>query len=507
MDWQLPKVRNRIQLLALFVLGAILAGAAELPFGGWIQIPLLTLIWWQLYKSNQQAFKHYFVASMSFGLGYFVLGLWWIYISLHDIGGMYWLLSVAAVFLLAGGMALFFSLASLSIRIFKDSPISGLLLAANWVLVEWLRSWVLTGFPWMGLAESQVNGPFGAVAPYLGGLACTFLVVWASWQLYILRKQARVGGISLLFILLLMPAFSWWQFTKPQGEPLSVELIQGNFAQSLIFNPDGVFRQIQFYDQAMKSSHADLIVSPETAFSWPETNLPSGLLDSLQVFSNQSQSTLLFGIIGRRQNPPDGREFSNRALGIGPNAPTYQYDKSHLVPFGEFIPPGFHWFIKAFSVPLSDFARGATDQAFFPITRSGQDPIYAAITICYEDVFGSELAARLRESNKPANLMINITNLAWFGASQAPTQQLRLSQLRSLETGLPALRATNTGITAVLGPDGKVLAQLPEFTQGTLTAKLQAYSGKTPYVAWGNTPILSISCLLLILGLIRQKRF
>ena len=151
MDWQLPKVRNRIQLLALFVLGAILAGAAELPFGGWIQIPLLTLIWWQLHKSNQQAFIHYFVASMSFGLGYFVLGLWWIYISLHDIGGMYWLLSVAAVFLLAGGMALFFSLASLSIRIFKDSPISGLLLAANWVLVEWLRSWVLTGFPWICL--------------------------------------------------------------------------------------------------------------------------------------------------------------------------------------------------------------------------------------------------------------------------------------------------------------------------------------------------------------------
>ena len=241
MDWQLPKVRNRIQLLAPFVLGAILAGAAELPFGGWIQIPILTLIWWQLHKLNHQSFKNYLIANLSFGLGYFVLGLWWIYISLHDIGGMYWLLSAAAVFFLAGGMALFFSFASLSIRIFKHSPISGLLLAANWVLVEWLRSWVLTGFPWMGLAESQVNGPFGAVAPYLGGLACTFLVVLASWQLYILRKQARVGGISLLFILLLMPAFSWWQFTKPQGEPLSVELIQGNFAQSLIFNPDGVF--------------------------------------------------------------------------------------------------------------------------------------------------------------------------------------------------------------------------------------------------------------------------
>jgi apolipoprotein N-acyltransferase len=507
MDWQLPKIRTDMQLLALCMLGAILAGAAELPFGGWIQIPLLSLVWWQLNKLHHQPLKNYFVAAMSFGLGYFILGLWWIYISLHDIGGMHWMLSVAAVFLLAGGMALFFSLTSLSIWIFNSSSISGLLLAANWVVIEWLRSWLFTGFPWMGLAESQVNGPFGAVAPYLGGLACTFLAVWSSWQLYSLSKTPRASGISLVCALLLMPALSLWHFTKPAGEPLSVELIQGNFAQSLIFNPDGIFKQIQFYDQAMKSSHADLVVSPETAFSWPETNLPTGLLDSLQAFSNQSQSTLLFGIIGRHQNPLNGREFSNRALGISPDASTYQYDKSHLVPFGEFIPPGFHWFVKAFNVPLSDFVRGAKDQTFFAIKRPGQNPIYAAITICYEDVFGSELAARLRESDTPANLMINITNLAWFGASQAPTQQLRLSQLRSLETGLPALRATNTGITAILGPDGKVLSRLPEFTQGTLSAKVQAYSGKTPYVIWGNTPILSISCLLLLLSFIRQKQF
>jgi len=417
------------------------------------------------------------------------------------------MLSVAAVFLLSGGMALFFSLANLSIRLFNHSHIPGLLLASNWVLVEWLRSWVFTGFPWMGLAESQVNGPFGAIAPYLGGLACTFLTVWGSWQLYTLSRNLKTSGVLLACLLFLMPALSLWHFTKPTGEPLSVELIQGNFAQSLIFNPDGIFKQIQFYEQAMKSSHADLIVSPETAFPWPETNLPANLLESLQAFSNESQSTLLFGTIGRHQNPPDGREFSNRALGLSPSAPAYYYDKSHLVPFGEFIPPGFHWFIQAFSVPLSDFSRGAKDQAFFAIRRSKQDSIYAAITICYEDVFGSELAARLRDSDKPANLMINITNLAWFGASQAPTQQLRLSQLRSLETGLPALRATNTGITAVLGPDGKVISQLAEFTQGTLKAKVQGYSGKTPYVIWGNAPILSISCFLLLLGLIRQKQF
>jgi apolipoprotein N-acyltransferase len=199
-------------------------------------------------------------------------------------------------------------------------------------------------------------------------------------------------------------------------------------------------------------------------------------------------------------------KYTNRALGLSPNAPRYQYDKSHLVPFGEFIPPGFHWFVNAFHVPMSDFARGSLDQAPFSIIRPGKDAIGAAITICYEDVFGGELASRIHHSSKPVNLLINMTNLAWFGDSQAPAQQLRLSQLRSLETGLPALRATNTGITAALGPDGKVLFQFGEFTQGVLSLKIQAYSGTTPYVFWGNAPILSLSCLLLILGLIRQKR-
>jgi apolipoprotein N-acyltransferase len=507
MDWLQLKIRKCISLPALFALGAILALVAELPFGGWIQLPLLSLAWWGLENIKSNSIKQYYLAGISIGLGYFIIGLWWIYISLHDVGGMNILLSCAAVFLLAAYNALFFSAATLPIYFFKKNFFLGLVLAANWVVIEWFRGWLFTGFPWLGLAELQVNGPFSAIAPYFGGLACTFFAVWSSWLLYRFIKQPKANGIALTCILLLMPILSVWHFTKPQGEPLSIELIQGNFAQSLIFNPNGIYKQMQFYEHAMKSSHAELVVSPETAFSWPESNLPTGLLGSLQDFSNTTQSNLLFGIIGKHINPPDGREFSNRALGLSANAPPYQYDKSHLVPFGEFIPPGFHWFVKAFGVPLSDFARGSQDQSLFTINRLGHDPLYAAITICYEDVFGSELADRLRRSEKSANLMINITNLAWFGASQAPTQQLRLSQLRSLETGLPALRATNTGITAVLGADGKVLAQLPEFAQETLRTKIQAYSGRTPYVIWGNAPILLFSCLLLIAAYMRQKQF
>lgn len=492
-------------MLLLFFLGALLAAAVELPYGGWIQIPILSLIWWRMGYELNLSIKNQFISGMSFGLGYFVLGLWWIYISLHDIGGMHAALSGLAVFLLAAGMALFFSSASLALCLLRRKYLTGLVLAASWVMIEYLRSVVLTGFPWMGFAEAQFNGPFAPVAPFFGGLACTFLVVWISWEITRLRKNTFFSATCIISTIAIAQLASFWTFTKPVGEPLSIRLIQGNFEQSLKFNPKTIEDQFSFYTNAIESQSADLIITPETAYPWPQSNLPTGLLGSLQQFSNNTSSNVLLGVIGETGNST-GVQYTNRALGLSPNAPSYQYDKSHLVPFGEFIPPGFHWFVNAFNVPMSDFARGKQDQAPYSIIRSGKDAVHAAITICYEDVFGGELASRIHHSNKPVNLLINMTNLAWFGDSQAPAQQLRLSQLRSLETGLPALRATNTGITTALGPDGKVLSHLGEFTQGVLSLKIQAYSGTTPYVLWGNVPILSLSCLLLLWGLIRQKR-
>ncbi|QWE09670.1 apolipoprotein N-acyltransferase [Polynucleobacter ibericus] len=494
-------------VLSLFILGAVLALIAELPYGGWIQIPVLSLVWWRLNPQTPNPLKKQFLQGLIFGIGYFVIGLWWLYISLHDVGGMNALLACMGVFLLSAYVAVYFSLATLVIPLFKQSRLFGLLLASSWVLAEFLRGYIFTGFPWMGFAETQFNGPFAPIAPFFGGLACTFLAVWASWEIYQVRKHVLASAILLSAVVSISQLAGLLTFTKPVGEPISVRLIQGNFEQSLIFKPEGILQQIAFYHDAITQSKAELIIAPETAFPWPENQLPANLLESLRSFSNSNDANLLFGVIGRESAPQNNREFSNRALGLSPSSPTYIYDKSHLVPFGEFIPPGFHWFVNAFSVPLSDFARGGMSQPNFTILRAHQDPIYAAITICYEDVFGSELASRIRNSRKPTNLLINLTNLAWFGDSQAPTQQLRLSQLRSLETGLPALRATNTGITAVLGPDGKVLKALPEFTQSTLSTQVQAYSGKTPYVIWGNLPILGISCLLLLWGLIRHRRF
>ncbi len=493
--------------LFLISLGVLLAVLAEIPYGGWLQIPVLSVVWWLLIKMNLRSLKNCFAAGLIFGAGYFISALWWIYISLHDVGGMNAVLSCTAVVLLSSYMAIYFSIATLSISYFKINKLSGLVLSASWVLAEYLRGHIFTGFPWMGFSEAQVNGPFGAIAPYLGGLGCIFFTIWTSWQLLQVSKKPFFAFTGIVCLILGAHMLSYWHFTTPIGKPFSVKLIQGNFSPSFVFMPEGALQQIRFYSLNLSDTSADLIVAPETAFPWPTDNLPIETLNKLQQFANNTNSNLLFGAIGKQLNPSEVGEFSNRAIGLRPSAPAFVYDKSHLVPFGEFIPPGFNWFIKSFNVPLSNFSRGDKNQAPFQISLNGQLPINAVVTICYEDIFGDELATRIRNSSDEINLLINITNLAWFGMSQAPMQQLRLSQLRSLETGLPSLRSTNTGITAILGPDGKVLGQLNQFTQAILNQNLQAFTGKTLYVLWGNTPILTFSCLILLFGLYRNRYF
>ena len=495
-----------LNLILLFALGALLAAIAEFPYGGWIQIPILSLVWWRLGLQEVHPIKKQALSGFIFGLGYFVVGVWWLYISMHDVGGMHTLLSVLAVFLLSSCLAIYFSIACLAIPLFKKSGLSGLILAASWVVMDFLRGYLFTGFPWLGFAETQITGPFAGIAPIFGGLACTFLAIWCSWELLQIKRRWLTSSIAIVCAIAFTQAIGLISFTKPFGDPISVRLIQGNFAQSIKFNPLAIGQQIDFYTKEIIKTPANLIVVPETAFPWPQVNLPIGLINYLQTFSSNTESNVLLGLIGE-VNTDGAMQYTNRALGLSPNQIPYQYDKVHLVPFGEFIPLGFRWFIDAFRVPLSDFARGGADQSPLTVVRKDQPDIHAAITICYEDVFGSELATRIRQSKQSVNLLINMTNLAWFGQSQAPTQQLRLSQLRSLETGLPALRATNTGITSVLSSNGKVLQSLPEFTQTTLSAQVQGYSGKTPYVIWGNLPILSISCFLLIWALIRLRRF
>ena len=495
-----------IQLSLLFFMGLLLAGAGELPYSGYLQLIVLAVVWRLISNSENNSFTTLFTKGLVFGLGYFILALWWIYISLHDVGGISSWLSTFAVFALASLMALYFGLA-IGLGFFISNPFwRALALPAAWVMAEYLRGQLFTGFPWMGLAESHVHGPFSAIAPYFGGLACTFLFVWAAWQISLFKVRNIVGVFAVIAFTQII---GLWQFTSPIGEPISVRLIQGNFEQSLKFNPKEIVRQIDFYRDAIVKAPADLIIVPETAFPWPEPDLPDQSLKTIQDFANQSGSQVLLGLIGKIPQDSNAFQYSNRVTGFTKDQALYHYDKYHLVPFGEFIPPGFQWFVDAFKVPMSNFARGAITQPPFAVLGKNQDiskARYAAISICYEDIFGNEIASRLRQSQNSVNLLINVTNLAWFGKSQAPMQQLRLSQLRSIETGLPSLRATNTGITAIIDHRGKVQASLDQFVQAELSATVQPYAGKTPYVVWGNWPILIFSLLVLLTAFIRFRK-
>ncbi|MCE7504641.1 apolipoprotein N-acyltransferase [Polynucleobacter sp. IMCC30063] len=489
--------------------GIATALLAEASYGGWWQILALSIFWYLLAYFRLQQKRTFFILGMGFGLAYFVCSLWWIYISLHDVGGLSWLLAGFGVFALSSYLSLFFGMALLLAHCISQAAkktslailLNALLFASSWTLLEYLRGSLLTGFPWSGFAETQVNGPFAVIAPWFGGLACTFAVFWLSYLIAQLRLAPwKVSGMVVSGVLLCQ-VFGIGHFTQAYEKPISVRLLQGNFAQSQQFNPPAIMRQIQLYLTLIEEKSANLIVIPETAFPWPESQLPAGAITQLQAFAQASASQVLIGVVGQIDGENNKVLFTNRALGLSQDRPSYVYDKSHLVPFGEFIPPGFQWFVDEFKIPLSNFGRGAVNQPPFLIQPTNSKPLGAAITICYEDVFGGELAARLRNATAPINLLVNMTNLVWFGHSQAPTQQLRLSQLRSLETGLPSIRATNTGITAIIGADGRVLAQLPQFTRAELQMEVQAYSGKTPYVLWGDLPILAFCGVLILFGL------
>jgi len=204
-----------ISICVLLILGAALAAIAELPYGGWIQIPILSLLWWRLDSQTPGSIKKQFLLGLVFGLGYFIVGLWWLYISLHDVGGMNAALACMGVLLLSAYVALYFSLATLVIPLFKKNRLSGLFLASSWVLAEFLRGYIFTGFPWMGFAEIQFNVPFAPVATYFGGLACTFLALWSSWEIYQLRKHL-LSSILLIVIAIGISQFAGiFTFTKP----------------------------------------------------------------------------------------------------------------------------------------------------------------------------------------------------------------------------------------------------------------------------------------------------
>lgn len=452
----------------------------------------------------------------AFGFGMFIAGVSWVYVSLSVFGGMPAAVAALATFLFCVVLAIFPALAGALFVAFSPAGWlrRALFFAALWVLSEWLRGWLLTGFPWLAAGYSQSPpSPLAGFAPVLGVYGVSLLCALLGALLYeVLRRwlsgePCAIAGrlawlrwcpaLPLLCVTLILAGGGLLRdvrWTEPQGEPVSVALLQGNIAQDLKWRPEKFADSLRTYYRLALEHPAQLTVLPETALPAFLHQVPRDYLDELKKLALRRQGDLLLGI-ALGDPAPGGEGYANGAVSLGASA-QQQYAKSHLVPFGEFVPPGFAWFLSLASIPMSDFTPGAKTQA--PLAIAGQQ---VAVNICYEDAFGEEIIRALPQ----ATLLVNLSNVAWFGDSLAPAQHLQIARLRALESGRMMLRATNTGMTAIVGVDGEVQAVLPPFTRDALVGEVYGYAGVTPFVRWGNWPAIGGAFLLLLLCARRRR--
>ena len=478
------------------MLYSVLAGAATVlafaPFGlhpfALLTLALLIHLWMRAPPQRCA------LLGFAFGAGLFGAGVSWVYVSLHQFGGMAAPLAVFATLVFCALLALFPAAAGwLQARVpASDAARAVLLIPATWVLCEWMLSWIFTGFPWLALGYSAAGWPLQGYAPLGGVYMVSFVIVSAAGMLWLLAGQKPRFLVVLLLVVGTGEALRHVAWTVPAGAPVSTALLQGNIEQEMKFHPERAPRILETYARLAEGTQARLVILPETALPAFLDRIAPAYLARLDAVGKRNEGDLLVGVPYRT-----GRDaYYNSALSLGVS-PRQIYHKVHLVPFGEFVPPGFRWTLDVLSIPLSDFSRGSFDQP--PLEVAGQR---VAVNICYEDVFGAEIARSLPE----ATLLVNMSNVAWFGDSLAPAQHLQIARLRAIETGRMHLTATNTGITAAIDRDGRVLARLEQFTEGRLEIPAQGYAGATPYVRLRDWPVVVACLLIFALFTVRAKR-
>jgi apolipoprotein N-acyltransferase len=512
--------RSRWHYVAALALGALnTLSFAPTPHGGWFEIAVFAALYAWLTRTT--SWKSAALTGGAFGFGNLLTGVWWLYVSMHQYGEMAAPLAGAALVLFSLYLALYpaISAALWSFcaghtakslhrgRSFAPSWRGAFAFASAWAIGEWLRGTVFTGFPWLASGYAQVDGPlagFAAIGGVYGvgwvlALASALIVQCAHAALARPHRRApmllpALAALGLVAGGSLLSHVAW---TRPGNAPLTVRILQGNVKQEMKFDDAGVRGALALYEQMITAQAADLIITPETAIPLLPQQFPETFARTLRTFSDNTGSSLLIGALGATITP-EGRvvDVTNSLFGISPDSPTlYRYDKRHLVPFGEFVPWGFHWFVRMMNIPLGDLARGTPVQQPFRVRNQPID-----VDICYEDIFGEEIARSLRKAAVPASVLVNASNLAWFGNTIALDQHLQMARMRTLETGRPLLAATNTGTTAVIDAQGRVTERLPAFTTGQIEARVQGMTGRTPYITVGNTLVLTASLLLLALG-------
>ena len=437
--------------------------------------------------------RHAAVLGWVFGTAWLGASVWWLYISMHTYGHLPGWMAGGAVALLCGTLALFLAGAMWVFARERSGVIwrDALLFASLWMLAELARGTVFTGFPWAASGYAHLDGPFASVASWGGvyGIGATAAALAALAVLsFTGRHQARPAWFSLAFAAGAMLALGLWgggYHTRP-GPTLQVTLLQPNVPQNEKFAQERLSETLRWVAVALTSAKGDLVVAPETAVPLLPEQLPEGYWDTLRAHLRQNGTAALVGV-------PLGsyaEGYTNSVAGVSAEADSlprgqYRYDKHHLVPFGEFIPLGFRWFTNLMNIPLGDFNRGPLlAPSMDVITQRGR--VRVAPNICYEDLFGEELAARFANPTTVPGVLANVSNIAWFGNTVAVPQHLQISRMRSLELQRPMIRATNTGATVVIDHTGRVTDSLPPFTRGALQGVVQAREGLTPYAQWAS---------------------
>ncbi|MFN7427260.1 MAG: apolipoprotein N-acyltransferase [bacterium] len=504
-----PRLKRQAAVTGACFFAGALATLAFAPFHlHWFApFPLVAVLF---LSANAPGSRASAACGFAFGLGCFLGGVSWVHVSLNVYGAMPAPMAAIATLGFCGYLALFPALCFWLLYRIRTGAAWLAAFPALWVLTEWLRGWLLTGFGWQAIGYSQAAdaSPLAGYAPVGGVLAVSLAVAFTAAALWYCmpRMPGRpdAPGLRRRAAALLAVAATWGtgellsriEWTKPAGTPIDVALLQGNIPQDIKWQESKVVETLDTYWRLIRASgDAQLIVLPETALPLFSDRLPNEYLARLLDHARAHRGDILLGMVERSH---DGREYYNSLFSIG-TAPVQVYRKQHLVPFGEFVPPLFGWVIRWLHIPMQDFSSGGSDQR--PMDLSGQK---VAINICYEDAFGREVIRQLPE----ATILVNVSNTAWFGRSLAQPQHLQIARMRALETGRPMLRATNTGMTAVIDPRGRVLAVADPFSEAVLRARVQGHEGVTPFVRVGDGLAVGLAMLLAVaaFGLARRAR-
>ena len=424
-----------------------------------------------------------------YGSAWLGAGVWWLFISLHRYGGLPAWMAVLAVAALCMALALYLGAAMAAFAMLRRGRLGldAALFAVLWLLAELARTVIFTGFPWLASGYAQIDGPLAAWAPWIGVYGIGVLgalaggLLGGAWQ----QRRARPAqALVAAAVALALPAASHFvgirEFSSP-GSTLTVSLLQGNVPQDEKFAMEHVPQALAWTAEALRQARGDLVIAPETAVPLLPEQLRELLPDYWPALRARFESSGRAALIGVPLGDFNSG-YTNSVVGLSKasaGGQPYRYDKVHLVPFGEFIPTGFRWFTELMNIPLGDFARGPLNAPSFVV---GSERI--APNICYEDLFGNELAMRFGDPATAPTIFANVSNIGWFGDTIALPQHLAISRMRTLEFQRPMLRATNTGATAIIDHRAQVTAQLPYFTQGVLEGEVQGRRGLTPFAWW-----------------------